>query len=113
MRPVRVLALAACFAAATAFVGWWTVPVIAGAYALARRHSLAPREAMFAALIAWIALFARQMTQPSFATLLDRLGKLFPVPGIGVVLLALVLATILAWSAARVVTGVVLARSAR
>ena len=73
MRSVRVLALAACFAAATAFVGWWTVTVIAGAYALARRHSLAPREAMLAALVAWIALFARQMTQPSFATLLDQL----------------------------------------
>ncbi len=105
MNAMRMLLLALSMGVATAVVGWWTVPVIAGAYALGRRRVSAPRESMLAALLAWIALFARVSAQPAFSTLLDRLGKLFPIPGVAVVLLALALAAVLAWSAARVVTG--------
>ncbi len=105
MNAMRVLPLAFFIGIATALVGWWTVPVIAGVYALGRRHASAPRESLLAALLAWIVLFSRVAAQPTFSTLLDRLGKLFPIPGVGVLLLALALAAVLAWSAARVVTG--------
>ena len=105
MNAIRLLLLSLSMGVATALVGWWTVPVIAGAYALARRRTSAPRESMLAALVAWIALFARLSARPAFSTLLDRLGQLFPISGVGVLLLALALVAVLAWSAARVVTG--------
>ncbi len=106
MPIVRLLMLAAAMGAATQFVGWIAIPALAAVYALLRRHQSAPREAMLAALAGWLFLIGRLMSYPSFTTLLDRLGKIFPLPGIGVVALTLVLGMILAWSAARVVTGV-------
>jgi len=106
MKFLMVLLLAAMVAAGTLLVGWWTVPVIAAAYALLRRSAVAPREAMVGALLGWTLLLVRQMQQPSFTTLLDRLGGIFPLPGIGVAGLALLLAVLLAWSAARVTIGV-------
>lgn len=107
MRILSVLMLAALVAAGTLLVGWWTVPVIAAAYALLRRSRGAPSEAMVAALLAWLLLLARLMQHDSFSTLLDRLGGIFPLPGIGVAALALLLAVLLAWSAARVTIGIV------
>ena len=106
MKPLRFLLLIVMIGAGTMFLGWWAVPVVAGVYALLRRDVTAPREAMLAALIAWLLLLARMAQFSAFGTLLDRLGKIFPMPGMGVFLLALVLAMALAWSAARVVTGV-------
>ena len=107
MKFLRLLLLTALLAAGTLFIGWWTVPVIAAVYALLRRNATAPREAMLAALLAWLLLFSRVMSQPAFATLIDRLGKLFSMPGILVLALAFGLVVVLAWSAARAVTGVV------
>ncbi len=103
---LRQLLLAALIAAGTVFLGWWSVPVSCGLYALLRRSSVAPREAMLASLLAWIVLLGRQMQYASFPLLLDRLGKIFPLPGVGVMALTLVLAMALGWSAARVVTAV-------
>jgi len=107
MKPLSLLLLAALLAAGTMLLGWWSVPAIAAVYALLRRDVRAPREALVAALLAWLALFARVMQYGAFSTLLDRLGKIFPMPGPGVVALALVLAMLLAWSAARLTIGVV------
>lgn len=106
MKPLRFLLLIVMIGAGTMFLGWWSVPVIAAVYALLRRDVTAPREAMLAALVAWLLLLARMSQFTGFNTLLDRLGKIFPMPGMGVFTLALVLAMALAWSAARVVTGV-------
>jgi hypothetical protein len=106
MKPLAILLLAALLGAGTMLLGWWTVPVIAAVYALLRRNALAPAEAMLAALIAWSALFVRVAQYSAFSTLLDRLGKVFPMPGAGVFALALVLVVLLAWSAARVTIGV-------
>ena len=105
MKPLRFLLLIVLLCAGTMFLGWWAVPVVAAVYALLRRNVSAPREAMLAALIAWLLLLSRMAQFSAFNTLLDRLGKIFPVPGMGVLALALVLAMALAWSAARVVTG--------
>ncbi len=113
MNKLRLLLLAALLAAGTLFFGWWTVPVIAAVYALVRRKATAPREAMLAALLAWLLLFSRVMSQPAFATLLDRLGQLFSMPGLFVFALSFGLAVVLAWSAARAVTGVVSRASAQ
>lgn len=106
MKLLPLLLLAVLLGAGTTLLGWWSVPMIAAVYALLRRDVRAPREAMIAALIAWVALFARVMQYSAFSTLLDRLGRIFPMPGPGVLALALVLAMLLAWSAARVTIGV-------
>ncbi len=107
MRYVLVVACTVVMIAGTWFVGWMAVPVVAAFYALARRNMRAPREAGIAALIAWLVLLIRLKMQPSFATLLAELGQIFPVPGFAVAGLALLLAIVLAMTAARVVIGVV------
>jgi hypothetical protein len=106
MKPLAMLLLAALLNAGTMLLGWWSVPVLAAVYALLRPDPRAPREAMIAALLAWLVLFARLTTHSTFGTLLDRLGRIFPLPGLGVLVLALLLAMALAWSAARVTIGV-------
>lgn len=106
-RYLLVLACAALMIAGTWFVGWMAVPAIAAVYALARRDLRAPREAGIAALMAWLVLLVRLKMQLSFMTLLAELGQIFPVPGFAVAGLALLLAIVLAMTAARVVIGLV------
>ena len=105
-RYLLVLGCAALMVAGTWFIGWMAVPAIAAVYALGRREMGAPREAGMAALLAWLVLLLRLTLQPSFATLLGELGQIFPVPGFAVAGLALLLAVVLAMSAARLVIGI-------
>ncbi|MEO7998413.1 MAG: hypothetical protein ABI852_13265 [Gemmatimonadaceae bacterium] len=107
MTFIRVIVLAAAFAAATYFVGWWSVPVIAATYALVLRKQYASGDAALAALLGWGALLARVAVAPAFTTLLARMGGIFPIPGTAVVALTLLFAVLLAWSAARVVSALV------
>lgn len=107
MRYLLVLLCLSLMLAGTWFAGWVAVPVIAAAYALARRDVRAPREAGVAALVAWVLLLIRLNQHPAFTALLDQLGQIFPVPGIAVVALSLGSAYVLAACAARVVIGVV------
>lgn len=107
MRFIRLLGVAAAMMAGTWFFGWFAVPAIAAVYALARRDMDAPREAGLGALLAWMLLLVRLKSQPSFNTLLGELGQIFPLPGFGVAAFALLLATVLAMTAARVVVGIV------
>ena len=105
-RLVLALCCSALMIAGTWFLGWIAVPAIAAVYALARRDMRAPREAGLAALLAWLALLVRLKMQPSFNTLLDELGQIFPVPGFAVAGLALLLAVVLATTSARLVVGI-------
>lgn len=107
MTFIRVVALSIAMAACTWFVGWYAVPVLAAIYALLLRKPYASGDASLAALLAWGALLARVAAAPPFPTLLDRLGGIFPIPGTAVVAVTLVFAVLLAWSAARVVSAVV------
>ena len=105
MRAIRLLLVAAAFTAGLYFVAWWTVPIIGALYALIRRNRAAPSEAMIGALVASLLLLVPSMTLPAFGTLLEQLGKIFPMPGIGVLGLTLMLFTVLAYTSARVMTG--------
>ena len=67
----------------------------------------AMRQAALAEAIAWIGLLARAMQFEAFGRLLSQLGQIFPMPGPVVAALTVLLAVILAVTAARVVTGVV------
>ncbi|MBL0172616.1 MAG: hypothetical protein IPP90_18285 [Gemmatimonadaceae bacterium] len=108
MRYLGLLVLSPLMIAGTWFAGWIAVPVLAAAYALTLRDARVTREAGAAAMLAWLVLLFRlKLQQPSFATLLDQLGQIFPVPGVAVAALALVLAVVLAASAARLVIGIV------
>lgn len=107
MTFVRVMVLAILMAAATYSVGWYSVPVLGALYALLLRKEHAAGDAALAALLGWGALLARVSAAPSFTTLLDRLGGIFPIPGTAVVALTLVLAVLLAWSSARIVSALV------
>jgi hypothetical protein len=106
LRILLLLVLAAAFAAGLLFGAWWTIPAVAALYALVRRARSAPLEAAMAALLATLALLARQMLLPSFGRLLAQLGEVFPVPGTAVAGFTLLLAVTLAFTSARVVVGV-------
>ncbi len=109
---IRVLVLAALMAAATMFLGWVTVPILAAVFALGVRSASAPGEAALAALLGWGALLARVAMVPAFSTLLPQLGSLFGAPGVAIAAFSIVFAVLLAWSAARIVTGFVIRNSA-
>jgi hypothetical protein len=104
-RSVRVVVMAAAPPAATWSFGWVAVPVIAAITAAASRQRTAPVDMAAAAAFAWAGLLAWRATAPAFTTLLDRLGGVFPAPGWVLVVVAVLLAAVLAWSAARVVVG--------
>jgi hypothetical protein len=110
---IKVLVLSVVMAAGTWLVGWSAVPGLAAVYALVMRSKSAPSEATIAALLAWGALLARVAVRPAFTALLDRLTVLFKMPGTIVVLLTIGFAAALAWSAARVVSAIVVRTPAR
>jgi len=107
MRALRLLLLVVAFCAGLWFVAWWTVPAIAAAYALVWRRRGAALEAMLAALIAALVLLVRQSTMPGFGPLLSTLSEIFPVPGLAVAGITLLLWMILAYMSARTVAGIV------
>lgn len=109
---LRVVLLAALMAGCTMLVGWFAVPVLAAVFAVVVRKASAPGEAALAALLGWGALLARVAMVPAFTTMLPQIGALFGAPGAVVAVLSIALGVLLAWSAARVVAGLVV-RDAR
>jgi hypothetical protein len=90
----------ALFSAGTASWGWWTVPLIAAVLALLRAR---PWHASVAAVAAWSLLLGRDAAASPLMPYADRLGGLFGLPGVVLVLLTVLFAGLLAWSAATVV----------
>jgi hypothetical protein len=107
MRYLNVMILTVVMLVGTWFAGWMAVPVAAAIYALVRRDARSPREAAVAALVAWGALLVNLARSPAFTTLVGQLGQIFPGPGAAVAAVTLLLAVVLAASAARVVSGIV------
>ena len=107
MIAARTAFFAIAIAACTWLGAWWCVPVVAALYAIWRRSTGAAVEAGLGAMIAWGALFLINAGQPAFTVLLTRLGGVFPMPGAIVLVIAVLFAGLLAWSAARLVVGVV------
>jgi hypothetical protein len=104
---LRVALLGAAFSLATLVLGWWTVPVLGAAWALADRGAAsAPTTAAVAAMLGWGALLAWNATYPSFALLSRRLSGLVGPPTALLVVATLLLAAALAWGAAALVGGV-------
>ena len=101
MRIATLLSLSLAVVAATWLLGWWTVPLVAGAYGLlSRRPERAGAMAALAATLAWAILLGVAATGQRFGAVLASLGGLAPVPAGVFVAVTLLGALLLAWSAA-------------
>jgi hypothetical protein len=90
----------------TAFIGWWTVPVVAGAWGALTAYDQKPwRTAAIAAAVAWALLLAVSGARGPLFELAGLLGGIFGLPGFAVVLLALIFPALLAWSASGLASG--------
>lgn len=107
--PLRIVSLAALLAFATWAVGWTGVPLIAflwGAWRREERRS--PMEAGIAATAGWAYLLIFAAFRAPVLAVAERMGGLAGVPGAAIVLVSLVFAFGLAWSAAEVARGLML-----
>ena len=100
---VRTLLLAAAIAGATWAGGWTGVPLVAFLWGAWRRDEQAVAFAAgFAAAIGWAVLLGVSALSAPVFSVADRLGGVAGVGGSVVILVALVFAFGLAWSAAAV-----------
>ena len=113
MRVAGVLLVAVAFAIGLYFGGWVTVPLVGAIFAVAVRRRRAPADAMLGAMLASLGLLVPQAIMPTFSRLLEQLGAIFPMPGIAVLALTVLLFMILAFTSARVALGIVGVREAR
>jgi len=105
-RYIAWTVLLVAFVLGTAFLGWWTVPVVAGVWGGATPQSRKPwRSAALAAAVAWVLLLAASATRGPLFELVRLLGGIFGLPGLVVVLLALIFPALLAWGAAGLVSA--------
>ncbi len=104
---IRVLMLTLAFAAGTALLGWWSVPLLGAIWGvIAWRTSRVAVTAGAAALLAWGVLLAISARADAFGTLVGALSAVMQLPSIALVLLTLLFPALLAWSAARVTSAV-------
>lgn len=100
-RIVSWAVLFVAFALGSAFVAWWTVPGVAGLWGAATDYKSRPwRSAALTAAAAWALLLAVSGTRGPLLQLAGLVGATFGLPGIAVVLVALIFPALLAWSAA-------------
>ncbi|MGD2216495.1 MAG: hypothetical protein PVJ64_07050 [Gemmatimonadales bacterium] len=94
------------FVLGTGLLGWWTVPVVAGVWGGVKAYDRRPWwSAAIAVTAAWSLLLAISGTRGPLLALARTLGGIFGLPGFAVVLLALIFPAILAWSAAGLVSA--------
>jgi hypothetical protein len=96
------LALLVAFALAARF-GWWAVPVVAALWGVMLPRVSSPAgTAALAAASAWGVwlLLDWGPNQTAFGTLAGRLGGVMNLPPVVLILITLLLAALLAWSAA-------------
>lgn len=96
---LQVLAVALLGALGTWLGGWWALPVIGAAYGWRGGR---PLFAGVGAALAWGGLFLLLPAAP-LGRLLTRLGALAHLPGPALIVLTLLFAGLLGWSAARLV----------
>lgn len=104
---LRIALLATAFGLGTWMFGWLSVPAIGAMHAGMRRTKSAPRDAGIAAVVAWLVLLLSLVPLPAFHRLLNQLGIVFPLPGPMLAVVSLLLAFLLAASAARLTLGIV------
>ena len=95
--------VAIAMAVLTWALGWWTLPIVALVMG-AMLHEAGGRSGAlaWAAAEAWGALLILDALSPGFGALSRAMGGIFHVPGLAAVLVTLLFAVGLAWSAATV-----------
>lgn len=105
-RIVRLVLLASAFGLATWLAGWLAVPVVSATWGvMGWRQRGATSAAAVAAALAWGGLLALIVTRGDLVTFASRLGGAVGLPGPGVILVTLLFAAALAWSAAVLAAG--------
>jgi hypothetical protein len=100
-RALAVGVFALCGAATTAAGGWWTIPLLAGAWMrLLRRDDATATICALGAASGWALLLALDAAHGPVGTLARRVGGVFQLPGWGFVGLTLLFAALLAVTAA-------------
>lgn len=114
MKPFRMpvlglLGTTLAFALTTWLLGWWAVPAIAALVVLVfgRWDGLppAPSDVALGAVLGWALLLALQARAAGFGALLAALGGILRVGSVGVLLVTLLFAGLLAWGTAALVAG--------
>ena len=101
---VKAVLLAEAFAVATYALGWWTVPVIAAAWALISRDKRAPRFTALCAMGGWGTLLLLDAAKGPVGNMAVRLGGVMGVPAAGLYAITLLFPALLAWCAAALVS---------
>jgi hypothetical protein len=102
-KPILMLVFVAAVAGCTAWLGWWTLPVLAAAWGF----WYPPLQAGIACAVAWGGLLAWQASRAPVMVLAERLSGIFALPPFAVLLLTPAFAALLGWSAAAVVRSLV------
>lgn len=102
-RLARVVLLAEAFAVATYAAGWWSVPIIAIAWALFSKDANRARFAALCAAGGWATLLLLDVAKGPVAAMGLRLGGVMGVPSVVLFLATLLFPALLAWSAAMLV----------
>ena len=100
-RMVKAVLLAEAFAVATFGLGWWTVPVIAAAYAIASKNPHRAHTAGLCALAGWATLLLLDAAKGPVGTMATRLGGVMSLPPVVLFIITLIFPALLAWSAAK------------
>lgn len=100
---ITIIMLGAAFAAGVFFVGWWSVPAIALAWGWLMGPTRQPAiRAAAGAALAWMGWLAYDAMRGPAGRLARTLGQLMHLPAVVLVVVTVLFAIILAWSAATV-----------
>jgi hypothetical protein len=102
--PAVCAGLTLCFGVATCVVGWWGVPVVGLAWGVWSGRNTKPPvaaglTAATCAVVAWAVLLAWTAALGPLPLLARTLGAVAGVPGAALIVMTLVFAGVLAWSA--------------
>jgi len=103
---VKFLLLSEAFAVTTFGLGWWSVAVVAALWAAFSVDSRAARFAAFCAAGGWGTLLLLDAVRGPVGVMGSQLGSVLGVPAAVLVLLTLLFPSLLAWSAATLVTSI-------
>lgn len=98
---IDIIVLAVAFAAGTLFVGWWSIPAIALVWGWLVGPARRPATRAAAGVaVAWIAFLMHDAMRGPVGKLARTLGALMHLPSVVLVVVTVLFAIILAWSAA-------------
>lgn len=100
---IKYVLLAEAFAVATFGLGWWSVPIVAAAWAAWSTDNNRARAAALCAMGGWATLLALDFARGPVGTMGTQLGGVMSVPPVVLYILTFVFPALLAWSAATLV----------